>query len=348
MKAFPEGTYNGPLPKGCMLCAKGAKLVLFMNGICLEDCYYCPLSKKRKGSWDTWANERRITNKDEIIDEAYKSGAMGTGITGGDPIMVLDDTITYATLLKDTFKDHHIHLYTSGTLVNKMVLGYLENVIDEIRFHPKKENWGKLDLALAYDLDVGAEIPVIPDKKGEILEFAAYLDNIGVKFLNINELEYSETNAPALRKRGMKFSDNSNSVLGSEEIALEVIKETQDLDLSVHYCSSRFKDGVQLRERLKRRANNVKAKYEDVDEDGLIVRGEIEAFTLSKRDQVIASINEYFERDDDMVEVCGTKVLTSWAATEELKDVLEDKDLEFSIVKEYPIHDRILVEKEIL
>ncbi|MHC1605726.1 MAG: radical SAM protein [Candidatus Methanofastidiosia archaeon] len=347
MNPFPEETYNGKIPKGCKLCAEGAKLVLFMTGVCLENCYYCPLSTMRKGKWGRWANERRIIADEDILDEAKKMDALGAGITGGDPILVVDDTIKYATLLKDNFEGYHIHLYTPGSLVDRMVLGYLENVVDEIRFHPRKENWPKIETALSFDLDVGAEIPVIPGRKEEILEFAKFLDRIGANFLNLNELEYSETNIDLLRKRGMCFSGDSNAVLGSRELALEIVEQTRDLDLSVHFCSSNFKDGVQLRERLKRRARNVKKKYEDI-EDCLIVRGEIETFNSINLEYILKIIEETFEKDDDMIEIRGTKILTSWAAAEELKEIIPDSSIEFSIIKEYPIHKRKLFEKEIL
>ncbi|MCC7568896.1 MAG: radical SAM protein [Candidatus Methanofastidiosa archaeon] len=349
MYTFPGETYHGKIPTGCTLCAQGAKLVLFMTGACLDNCYYCPLSSHRKGSWHKWANERRVIDKEDVLAEARAMQALGTGITGGDPLLVSDETIEYATLLKDTFSEsHHIHLYTSGTLADRTVLGYLEPVIDEIRFHPQNGAWDKVSLAMSFDMDVGAEIPVIPGHREEILSLAAYLDDIGAQFLNLNELEYSETNSAALRRLGMSFSSSSNAVMGSEELALSLVNETKDLDLSVHYCSSRFKDGVQLRERLKRRAQTEAKKYEDIDEDGLLVRGEIEAGTPERRDGVLSVIQESFERDDDMVEVQGTKILTSWAAAQELREMIEDTDIVFTIVKEYPLYERIVVEKEIL
>jgi len=349
MYSFPENTFHGKIPKGCEQCAQGAKMVLFINGICLSNCYYCPLSKKRKGQWRTWANERPVNSEEDVLDEARKMDAMGTGITGGDPIMFADDTVKYATLLKKTFGDgHHIHLYTPGMLIDRKNLGYLENVLDEIRFHPKENDWDKIELALSFDMDVGAEIPVIPGEKDKILKFCKYLDGVGAQFINLNELEYSDTNIDALRQRGFEFSSDSNAVLGSEELALEIVMETADLDLSVHYCSSRFKDGVQLRERLKRRASNTKKKYQDIDDDGLLVTGQIDARTLPALDRVLRAIKDNFEDDPEMYEAKGTTLLTSWSAVEELKDIINDKEMEFSIIKEYPTHNRILVDKEII
>ena len=184
--------------------------------------------------------------------------------------------------------------------------------------------------------------------KDDLLSFARRLDDIGAHFLNLNELEYSETNASGLRARGFSFSTDSNAIEGSEELALDIVEATAGLDIPVHYCSSRFKDSIQFRERLKRRAKNVKKKYEDIDDDGLLVRGEIEAHTVKRRNEVISAIFELFERDDDMVEVCGTVVRTSWAAVEELREILDISGVQFSIVKDYPTHDRQFVEKEIL
>lgn len=348
MEAFPEGTHHGPIPEGCTLCALGAKMVLFITGACLGTCYYCPLSEKRKGVWATWANERKVSSAEEAVDEARLMDALGTGITGGDPVLVLDDTITYARALKDAFDHHHIHLYTPGTLVDSMAMQYIEQVIDEIRFHPPGYDVERIELALRHDISVGAEVPAIPGMKDDLLSFARRLDDIGAHFLNLNELEYSETNASGLRARGFSFSTDSNAVEGSEELALDIVEATAGLDIPVHYCSSRFKDSIQFRERLKRRAKNVKKKYEDIDDDGLLVRGEIEAHTVKRRNEVISAIFELFERDDDMVEVCGTVVRTSWAAVEELREILDIAGVQFSIVKDYPTHDRQVVEKEIL
>ena len=270
-----------------------------------------------------------------MIEEAHLMDAEGTGITGGDPILKIERTIHYASILKNEFHEHHIHLYTSGTLCTDEIFEKLENCIDEIRFHPQKD-WSVIEKALKYDFDVGAEIPAI--EKGYIEKFAKYLDDIGAKFLNLNELEYSETNIEELRKRGFKFKEDS-AVVGSEEIALEIVEKYKDLDLMIHYCSSSFKDSVQLRERLKRRAKNVKKSYEEI-EDCLIVRGVIDCF--ENIDSVYDFILENVEISEEMMEkdYLQNKIYIHWFALSEIVELLKKRQIKAGIVKEHPTYER--------
>ena len=164
---------NGNLCRGCKLCVKGEKLVLFITGICPRNCWYCSISEKKKNKDVIFANERPITKVEEAIEEAKLCDAAGAGITGGDPLSKLDRTLEYIKALKNEFKDFHIHLYTSLDLVNEDKLKQLfEAGLDEIRFHPVLDDntdWHKIDLALEYDWDVGLEIPAVPDKEKEPL-----------------------------------------------------------------------------------------------------------------------------------------------------------------------------------
>ena len=79
------------LPQGCILCHQGAKMVLFVTGHCPRSCWYCPLSSDRKDRDVVYANDRRIETPDQIIKEAETMSALGTGITGGEPLLVLDN-----------------------------------------------------------------------------------------------------------------------------------------------------------------------------------------------------------------------------------------------------------------
>ena len=58
--------------EGCIQCQQGRKLVLFVTGKCHWGCDYCPLSENRRESPDMFANERRCSTWDEVIEEANR------------------------------------------------------------------------------------------------------------------------------------------------------------------------------------------------------------------------------------------------------------------------------------
>jgi pyruvate formate-lyase activating enzyme-like uncharacterized protein len=300
------------LPEGCKQCVKGEKLVLFITGICNNNCYYCPLSEKRKNKDVIYANERLITTVEEAIEEAKLCSSKGVGITGGNPLLKINRTVKFLKALKNEFDNFHAHLYTTPETINEENLKLLKDAgLDEIRLHPTKIfNYGydeeyikllceKLSLCNKYIEDVGVEIPAIPNMEDEILKLAEAIDGIA-KFMNINELEFSEENYYELEKRGfMPKDDVSNAIAGSEETALKVIKEFKG-DLFINYCPSVLKDAIQMRNRLINRAKNVAKPYEVITEDGLLLRGIM-----------------IFDNEDDL---------------KEMAEILEENEIEFEII----------------
>ena len=254
-------------------------MVLLITGRCQGRCWYCPLSEEKKGKSVIYADEMLTSSEEDVMEEARCIDALGTGITGGDPFLT-DDTYDYISSLKGFYgSEHHIHLYTQITEMDK-IRRACEMGLDEIRFHPPTELWSSIEkteypLVLRelrnYPVDVGIEIPSIPSMKKETIHLLKTLGPL-VDFININELEFSSTNWKELVDRGFKEkSDVSSAVSGSQEFAMELLEE--DLGTSVHYCSASFKDGVQMRNRIMRRANRVVRDWEIITEDGTLVKG---------------------------------------------------------------------------
>ncbi|MEE9378826.1 MAG: radical SAM protein [Candidatus Lokiarchaeia archaeon] len=283
------------IPKGCKYCLKGSKVVLFLNGICQrpEHCsWYCPISEKRRGKDVTFADEIEINTKEDLLQEISMIKAQGMSITGGEPLSELNfektlDFIKYTKLKKG--KKFHIHLYTNGLDFNEEYAEKLSIAgLDEIRFHPSKEYWSNIEKALNKRMIVGAEVPVIPEKEKikELEQLILYLNTIGVDFINLNEFEFCFPNSQSLKERGFKLKIGSiASVIDSQEAGLALIKNIgSQVSLKMHYCTIRAKDYYQLKNRYIRRAKKIKLPYEVINEEGLIIYGQIEG-NLNKLDE---------------------------------------------------------------
>ena len=233
------------LPTGCQYCIKGEKLVLFITGLCDENCYYCPISENRKNKDLMWANEKLVNSIEEIIEEAKLCSSKGIGITGGSPLLKINKVCKYIKILKKEFgDDFHIHLYTSVNYVKKDILKKLQNAgLDELRLHftnldkITKRQINKVKIATEYINEVGIELPAIPNNEDKIINLLNKLkeEKIPINFLNLNELEYSETNYNNLIEKGFVEKNQYNSqIKGSEETALKVIEYCKNNKYNKH------------------------------------------------------------------------------------------------------------------
>lgn len=279
-----ESYLKGKNTKGCKLCVKGQKMVLFVTGLCSRGCEFCPLSKMRKSVDKIYANERLVSTEDainEIIEEVKISGAKGCSLTGGDPLLKLDRTIKLATALKKEFgKKFHIHIYVSTKLVNQETLEKLSKVIDEIRFHPDFENSVETEIkkiALAEKFwkkkNIGIEIPCFPDKIEEILNFIKKASPY-ISFLNMNELESGEYSEKYMNKK-YKISKDGYTISNSIDAGKYLIKKISKIapKLNIHLCTAELKNWHQYKNRLK---NYKVRKFAKMTDDGTIIYFAIE------------------------------------------------------------------------
>lgn len=284
----------GALPTGCRMCVKGEKMVLYATGICPRSCWYCPLGENRKDVDVIFSNEATVKDFSDMVTECELSSAKGCGITGGDPLARMDRTVEYVVKLKDKFgKKFHIHLYTTFVLCSAENMKRLYDAgVDEIRFHPdfeKLDDMIRIDNALKYDWEVGIEIPCIPKYDKEIFEMIDFMEGRNVSFLNVNEFEVAGVNMDNMEDEGYEaVSDESHAVVGSDELGDEILDYCKNKKINVHYCSSKLKDRVQMTNRYKLRAENVKTKFDCVTEDGQLFRGCIYLKDFAPRDMLSA------------------------------------------------------------
>lgn len=269
---------NGDLSKGCKLCVKGRKSVLFITGICPRNCFYCPISEKKKNKDVIYINELKTLNFQKIIEEIELCSSKGVGITGGDPLTKLKRTCDFIKKLKKYFgKKFHIHLYTSLVLVNEKNLKELyKSGLDEIRFHAdieNEKNLEKVKMFKKFKWDVGMEIPVIPGKNKETKYLIKFVKG-KVDFINLNELEYSDNKS--YNEKNFHVKDNlSYAIKGSLEDGKKLLNFCKKEKISCHLCTAKLKDSVQLKNRMDLRLKSIKKWHDIVLEEGILARGAI-------------------------------------------------------------------------
>jgi len=296
--------------KGCELCQLGAKMVLFVTGLCYRNCFYCPLSDHRKGKDAVYANERLVRCDIDLIVEARSMDALGTGITGGEPLLVLTRVLHYMKLLKSEFgPQHHIHLYSSLAPSGFALRVLARAGLDEIRVHPPIEEWDNfassqyseaLKYAKTLGLEAGVEIPAIKPVPA-ILNVLKEVSG----FLNLNELEFSETNYKAMTAAGFALLESGYAAVGSRKMADEIAND----EVPTYFCPSASKDRVQLRERFKRKARRLARPFDEVTEDGTLVYGVVES---------VSSFDCFTSIPEDDYAIVNGELHVSWQLALEL------------------------------
>lgn len=370
-------SYNqGPLPDGCKYCVRGEKLVLFVTGLCPRTCYFCPISDQKYGHDVIYANERKVLSTEDMIQEARLMNARGAGITGGDPLMKLERTLEYIKQLKKTFgSSFHIHLYTSLNLVTEITLAKLyEAGLDEIRFHFDFDDdkfWQNIKLAKKFSWKVGAEIPCIPTKITEMKRVADLIAG-QVDFFNLNELERADNEHSKLDEMGFQtVHQYSYATEGSVAAGLEIaryVKEKKYL-YSVHICTAKLKENVQLRNRMKREAAQMKRVFDTVDDEGILKRGALYLPELAPgfkyrakletcdKEALVATLLPLLEKikkecslkeEEIVIDRDKPRILLSEFYARKFKKKFKTMGLLVAVVEEMPTADQLEIEVDFL
>ncbi|HUL40244.1 MAG TPA: radical SAM protein [Methanomassiliicoccales archaeon] len=339
--------YTRSLPVGCRHCRQGSKMVLLVTGRCRSGCFYCPLSSSKKGRKVIFADELAVRTPEDVLHEARSIRAKGTGITGGDPLEELDEVLSLIRLLKGSFGGgHHIHLYTA-TLDRDAYLALQEAGLDELRIHPPLRLWRKMrssglsEAVEGLKMSVGLEVPALPGNEAATEALIRYADSIGLDFVNLNELEFSETNYRALERKGLRVKDDiSSAAEGSEELALKMLGLA--VSIPIHYCSSSFKDSVQLRNRLRRRAKSVARRWDVITDEGTLIKGVVGGEDAKGAAELL---REAHGVPDDLLhwdEPRSRLEVAPWV----LRELEGQLPFDSFIVEEYPTADHLEVERE--
>jgi len=288
----------GELPEGCKLCQEGLKTVVFLTGVCPLRCFYCPLSTERKNRDVVYVNEVQ-TGEDALEKtlraEVLRSASRGASLTGGEPLSRLRRAVSVIKYLKSVFgAGFHVHLYTSGVLLTRENLRSLVDAgLDELRIHaPLEVLEEKIKLAKEYadQLDLGLEYPALPGGDESLLKVVDLAEKHELQFVNLNELEFTETNYSSLLLRGFRMLKDYRSAEGSSATALKVIAavEEKGYSVTVHFCPVAVKDYQQTGLRYYRTATMIARPYQLVTDEGTTL--EVEYHELKPGFSEIASL----------------------------------------------------------
>lgn len=310
-----KSLFTGKLPRGCQLCVRGQKAVVFLGGDCTKPdrcTWYCPISKERRGKNKRFIDEMPLEENIDVLEEIEAIDAKGISFTGGDPaITSFDKVIEILRFVKERKgKTFHVHLYTTGidlTMEKLEILG--KNGLDEIRFHPSLDSLDIIKEAVKHVKDVGIEIPVIPTEeyRSYAKTIIRFLEESGGKFVNLNEFEFSETNADALKQKGFLLKEGTMAAVeGSLEFALSLVdwyEKEGTGRLSLHVCPIITKDQYQLKRRYLRRAKNTRKPFEIVTKDGTVLFARFEGKNDEEYSRFIAFLLSLLKQNKTKVQV---------------------------------------------
>lgn len=265
---------NG-LSTGCRSCGDGSWSCLFINGRCNGRCFYCPTAQDDDGPPVT--NGLAFSTAEEYASYVAALGFSGVSISGGEPLMTPDLTLSYLKAVRKRCGENiHLWLYTNGTMLTAdLCKRLLDAGLNEIRFDlgAVRYNLKKLRLAAGCIPTITVEIPAVPEDE-ELLKRKMYeMAEAGVNHLNLHQMRLTPHNFGPLTERGYTFLHGEKvTVLESELCALRMVRYSleNEIPLPVNYCSFTYKRRFQHSASRRRAAMSICKSSEVVTESGYL------------------------------------------------------------------------------
>ena len=84
------------------------------------------------------------------------------------------------------------------------------------------------------------------------------------------------------------------ATVGRNRLAYKILRELPERYTISHFCSTSLKDGNQLRNRYKRRAESIQYPYEEVTDDGTLLYLRITSHDSERIDQLYGLLRKQF------------------------------------------------------
>ncbi len=264
----------GFLSKACVECTGQNGSETFSTTFkCHRDCYFC--FNKNQADYDRFFREGCPWQEGLERCAAENESLACIGLTGGEPLLDLENAIALLKRAKELFPDAHLRMYTSGDLLDAHIAEQLREAhLDEIRFSVKDDDdpsmrervLNAMRLAKDYIPSVMVEMPVVPGNLEYMKDLLRDFDEIGIDGINLLEFCFPFCNWDEFAARGLLLKNppfeimydygysGGLAVAGSEADILELFDWALDegLSLGIHYCSLENKHRSEIRQKNER------------------------------------------------------------------------------------------------
>jgi len=263
-----KSIYINHISPACVACRESiGSATFFISLQCNRDCYFC--FNPNQEHYDNFTkNKRNLTQElDQIKENGHQIHHLA--LTGGEPLIHMEESIDFFQHAKENFPDAHSRLYTSGDFLDKDSLQQFKDTgLKEIRFSIRlqdsekgiQETLEKISLSKDFISSVMVEMPVLPHTLDTMKKVLLELDDLEIYGVNLLEFCFPFNNAKVFRNKGFEIKNSPCRILydywyagglpiaGSEIECLQLLEFAIDnnLGIGIHYCSLENKHTGQI------------------------------------------------------------------------------------------------------
>lgn len=313
----------GWLSKACVECTGVNGSETFSTTFkCHRNCYFC--FNFNLADYDKYVQCGCPWEQELAAAHEATGGKLAViGLTGGEPLLNLDDSIAFLKRAGELFPNAHKRMYTSGDLLTSDGAKRLAQAgLDEIRFSVKQDDPNQLretvldnmKMAASYIKDVVVEMPIVPGTKEVMKDWMRRFAQNGIKGMNLLEFCFPFHSWEEFHKRGFVLKNppfdemfdygysGGLAVAGSEELAFELMVWALDegLGFGLHYCSLENKHRSEIRQ-MNEPARNVHPIFEFDESDFFVKTAKVFGDQRDAARQILADaqVQDVVEDDDD-------------------------------------------------
>ena len=313
----------GWLSKACVECTGVNGSETFSTTFkCHRNCYFC--FNFNLADYDKYVQCGCPWEQELAAAHEATGGKLAViGLTGGEPLLNLDDSIAFLKRAGELFPNAHKRMYTSGDLLTPDGAKRLAQAgLDEIRFSVKQDDpcqlretvLDNMKMAASYIKDVVVEMPIVPGTKEVMKDWMRRFAQNGIKGMNLLEFCFPFHSWEEFDKRGFTLKNppfdemfdygysGGLAVAGSEELAFELMVWALDegLGFGLHYCSLENKHRSEIRQ-MNEPARNVHPIFEFDESDFFVKTAKVFGAQRDAARQILldAQVQDVVEDDDD-------------------------------------------------